>query len=81
VLLIRLLDGSIGGGSVATYLSISAMYIPPLAGLGQSVDAMSVIPVASALLGPFAGLVPAKAVTSYYWQRASVSYLRLVLLL
>ncbi|KAI1798001.1 propionyl-CoA carboxylase [Ganoderma leucocontextum] len=64
--LIRLLDGSSGGGSVASYLSAGATYIPPLAGLGQSMTAMTVIPVVSALLGPVVGLGSAKAVTSHF---------------
>ncbi|KAI0634843.1 propionyl-CoA carboxylase [Trametes polyzona] len=64
--LIRLLDGSSGGGSVASYLTMGATYIPPLAGLGQSMTAMAVIPVVSALLGPVVGLGSAKAVTSHF---------------
>ncbi|KAH9849625.1 propionyl-CoA carboxylase [Lenzites betulinus] len=64
--LIRLLDGSSGGGSVATYLTMGATYIPPLAGLGQCMTAMSIIPVASALLGPVVGLGSAKAVISHF---------------
>ncbi|GLB39032.1 putative carboxyl transferase [Lyophyllum shimeji] len=64
--LIRLLDGSSGGGSVATYLTIGATYIPGMAGLGKSMDAMSVVPVASALLGPVVGLAAAKAVIGHF---------------
>ncbi|OSD08770.1 propionyl-CoA carboxylase [Trametes coccinea BRFM310] len=64
--IIRLLDGSSGGGSVATYLTAGATYIPPLAGLGQSMTAMHVVPVVSALLGPVVGLASAKAVTSHF---------------
>ncbi|KAI0827162.1 propionyl-CoA carboxylase [Trametes gibbosa] len=64
--LIRLLDGSSGGGSVATYLTMGATYIPPLAGLGQSMTAMTMIPVVSALVGPVVGLGSAKAVTSHF---------------
>nr|VWO95961.1 Alpha-aminoadipate reductase [Ganoderma boninense] len=64
--LIRLLDGSSGGGSVASYLSAGATYIPPLAGIGQSMTAMTVIPVVSALLGPVVGLGSAKAVISHF---------------
>ncbi|KAL1943830.1 hypothetical protein VTO73DRAFT_3648 [Trametes versicolor] len=64
--LIRLLDGSSGGGSVATYLTLGATYIPPLAGLGQSMTAMATVPVASALLGPVVGLASAKAVISHF---------------
>ncbi|KAG7097729.1 hypothetical protein E1B28_005049 [Marasmius oreades] len=64
--LIRLLDGSSGGGSVTTYLSSGSTYIPVLAGLGQSLDALAVVPVASALLGPVVGLAAAKAATSHF---------------
>ncbi|KAF9003297.1 propionyl-CoA carboxylase [Cyathus striatus] len=64
--LIRLLDGSSGGGSVALYLTLGATYIPTLAGLGQSMDAMAVVPVASALLGPVVGLAAAKAVCGHF---------------
>ncbi|KAL0572647.1 hypothetical protein V5O48_009305 [Marasmius crinis-equi] len=64
--LIRLLDGSSGGGSVTTYLSSGSTYIPTLAGLGQSLDTLAVVPVASALLGPVVGLAAAKAVTSHF---------------
>ncbi|KAI0674565.1 propionyl-CoA carboxylase [Trametes maxima] len=64
--IIRLLDGSSGGGSVATYLAQGATYIPPLAGLGQSMSAMTIVPVVSALLGPVVGLASAKAVTSHF---------------
>jgi len=64
--IVRLLDGSSGGGSVASYLTMGATYIPALAGLAQSMDAMATIPVASALLGPVVGLAAAKAVTSHF---------------
>ncbi|KAF9458934.1 propionyl-CoA carboxylase [Collybia nuda] len=64
--LIRLLDGSSGGGSVATYLTLGATYIPGLAGLGKSMDAMAVVPVVSALLGPVVGLAAAKAVLGHF---------------
>ncbi|KAH9887199.1 carboxyl transferase [Cubamyces lactineus] len=48
------------------YLSAGATYIPPLAGLGQSMTAMTTVPVVSALLGPVVGLASAKAVTSHF---------------
>ncbi|KAL0957994.1 hypothetical protein HGRIS_000169 [Hohenbuehelia grisea] len=64
--LIRLLDGSSGGGSVALYLSMGAIYIPALGGTGQSMDTMAVVPVASALLGPVVGLAAAKTVLSHF---------------
>ena len=52
--------------SFVTDLSMGFTYIPPLGGLGQSLDAMAVVPVASALLGPTVGLASAKAVTSHF---------------
>lgn len=64
--LIRLLDGSSGGGSVATYLSMGATYIPGMNILSNSLDALSVIPVVSALLGPVVGLAAAKAAISHF---------------
>ncbi|KIM36650.1 hypothetical protein M413DRAFT_286192 [Hebeloma cylindrosporum] len=64
--LIRLLDGSSGGGSVATYLTIGATYIPGLAGLGRSMDAMAAVPVVSALVGPVVGLAAAKAAIGHF---------------
>ncbi|KAF4563719.1 Acyl-CoA Carboxylase Beta Subunit [Pleurotus pulmonarius] len=64
--LVRLLDGSSGGGSVALYLKMGAIYIPTLGGTGNSMDTMAVVPVASALLGPVVGLASAKAVLSHF---------------
>ncbi|KAI0698037.1 propionyl-CoA carboxylase [Cerioporus squamosus] len=64
--LVRLLDGSSGGGSVAQYLSIGRTYIPHMAGMDKGLIAMTVIPVASALLGPVVGLASAKAVVSHF---------------
>ncbi|KAF8191187.1 propionyl-CoA carboxylase [Pholiota molesta] len=64
--LIRLLDGSSGGGSVATYLTLGATYIPGMAGLGRSLDALAVVPVVSALLGPVVGLAAAKTVIGHF---------------
>ncbi|KAH6909413.1 propionyl-CoA carboxylase [Coprinopsis sp. MPI-PUGE-AT-0042] len=64
--LIRLLDGSSGGGSVATYLKTGATYIPNMSALGRSIDARSIVPVASALLGPVVGLAAAKACLGHF---------------
>ena len=47
-------------------LTMGATYIPSLAGLGQSMEAMATVPIASALLGPVVGLASAKAVTSHF---------------
>ncbi|RXW22220.1 hypothetical protein EST38_g3635 [Candolleomyces aberdarensis] len=64
--LIRLLDGSSGGGSVALYLSMGSTYIPQMNILSNSIEALSVIPVVSALLGPVVGLAAAKAAISHF---------------
>ncbi|KAF9486232.1 propionyl-CoA carboxylase [Pholiota conissans] len=64
--LIRLLDGSSGGGSVALYLTLGATYIPHLAGLGRSMDALAVVPLVSALLGPVVGLAAAKTAIGHF---------------
>ncbi len=53
-------------GGHTTDLSAGRTYIPPLAGLGQSMTAMTVVPVVSALLGPVVGLASAKAVISHF---------------
>lgn len=45
---------------------MGATYIPNLAGLGQSIDAMAVVPVASALVGPVVGLAAAKTALGHF---------------
>lgn len=57
-------------------LTLGATYIPGLAGLGKSMDAMAVVPVVSALLGPVVGLAAAKAVLGHF-RLASMKYLAL----
>lgn len=64
--LVRLLDGSSGGGSVALYLQMGATYIPAMGILTNCIEALSFVPVASALLGPVVGLAAAKAATSHF---------------
>lgn len=57
---------SLANNNLFTDLTLGATYIPGLAGLGLSMDALAVVPVASALLGPVVGLAAAKAVTSHF---------------
>ncbi|KAG2003540.1 propionyl-CoA carboxylase [Coprinopsis cinerea AmutBmut pab1-1] len=64
--LIRLLDGSSGGGSVALYLTMGATYIPQMNILSRTIEALSVVPVVSALLGPVVGLASAKACLGHF---------------
>ena len=50
--LVRLIDGSSGGGSVTTMLDTGYTYIPPLKGMHTIIGSLSEIPVATASLGP-----------------------------
>lgn len=47
-------------------LSMGATYIPAMGILSNSIDALSVIPVVSTLLGPVVGLAAAKAAISHF---------------
>ena len=49
--LIRLVDGTGGGGSVKTLETLRATYVPTLPGLQTSVDLMSVAPVVAGGVG------------------------------
>lgn len=64
--LVRLLDGSSGGGSVATIFELGYNYVPPLLGFEHKIAALGEIPVCAALLGPVVGFGAARAVTSHY---------------
>ncbi len=65
--IIRLLDGTGGGGSVKTLDDPDARtYIPLNPGWDHVVAALAEVPVVSLLLGPVAGLGAARAVTSHY---------------
>ncbi|MFQ5554599.1 MAG: acyl-CoA carboxylase subunit beta [Acidimicrobiia bacterium] len=62
---VRLVDGSGGGGSVKSYEELGRTYVPPLPGWGESVDLMSEIPVVAAALGSVAGLGAARVAASH----------------
>jgi len=64
--MVRLLDGSSGGGSVATYLELQATYVPPLNGVKHLVAMLAEVPVAAALLGPVVGFASARAMLSHF---------------
>eukprot|EP01127_Copromyxa_protea_P010995 TRINITY_DN2733_c1_g1_i1.p1 TRINITY_DN2733_c1_g1~~TRINITY_DN2733_c1_g1_i1.p1 ORF type:complete len:392 (+),score=68.38 TRINITY_DN2733_c1_g1_i1:83-1258(+) len=64
--MIRLLDGSSGGGSVATLLELGATYVPFLPGFSDAIPALRQIPVVSAVLGPVVGLGAARAQISHF---------------
>src|SRR6476620_10881242 len=54
--LIRLVDGTGGGGSVKSLLDMGFSYVPPLPGFELTAANLSRAPVVAAALGPCAGL-------------------------
>lgn len=64
--MIRLLDGSSGGGSVATLLELGATYVPFLPGFSDAIAILSQVPVAAAILGPVVGLGAARSQVSHF---------------
>ena len=54
--LVRLVDGTGGGGSVKTLEQMGFSYVPPLPGFDLVVKNLAIVPVAAAALGPVAGL-------------------------
>lgn len=66
--IIRLIDGSSGGGSVAVYKDYGATYVPPSTGAGWQImiDSMSIIPVVGAILGSTVGLGAAKVSCTHF---------------
>jgi len=64
--LIRLVDGTGGGGSVRTLTSTGRTYIPANPSWETVVAALSAIPVVGACMGSVAGLGAARVVTSHF---------------
>jgi acetyl-CoA carboxylase carboxyltransferase component len=64
--LVRLVDGTGGGGSVKTLESMGFSYVPPLPGFELDVANLSRVPVVAAALGPCAGLGAARVVLSHF---------------
>jgi acetyl-CoA carboxylase carboxyltransferase component len=64
--LVRLVDGTGGGGSVKTLEQAGFSYVPPLPGFDLVVRNLSIVPVAAAALGPVAGLGAARVVCSHF---------------
>ena len=64
--IIRMIDGTGGGGSVKTLEQIGATYIPAVPGWGDVVENLDTVPVVALALGPTAGLGAARAVASHY---------------
>lgn len=64
--LIRMIDGTGGGGSVRTLEDIGATYVPAVPGWGHVVKNLETVPVVALALGPTAGLGAARVVASHY---------------
>lgn len=64
--IVRLIDGTGGGGSVKTLEQHGYTYVPANPGWDVVVDNLSLVPVISACLGPVAGLGAARLVASHF---------------
>jgi len=64
--IIRMIDGTGGGGSVKMLEQIGATYIPAVPGWGDVVINLDTVPVVALALGPTAGLGAARVVASHY---------------
>ena len=64
--LVRLLEGTGGGGSVKVLEQSGHTYIPMNPGWDAVVENLSTVPVVAACLGPVAGLGAARATTSHF---------------
>jgi acetyl-CoA carboxylase carboxyltransferase component len=64
--LVRLVDGTGGGGSVKSLEQMGFSYVPPLPGFDLVVENMSIVPVVAGALGPVAGLGAARVVCSHF---------------
>lgn len=64
--MIRLLDGTGGGGSVKLVEQIGHTYVPEVRGWDHFLQNLATVPVASVLLGSVAGFGAARAVMSHY---------------
>lgn len=64
--LVRMIDGTGGGGSVRTLEEIGATYVPATPGWSDVVRNLDSVPVVALALGPTAGLGAARVVASHY---------------
>ena len=64
--LIRMIDGTGGGGSVKTLETIGATYVPAVPGWSDVIRNLETVPVVAMALGPTAGLGAARTVASHY---------------
>ena len=64
--MIRLVDGTGGGGSVKTLEMIGRTYVPANPGWAAVVELLGEVPVVAACLGPVAGLGAVRVATSHF---------------
>lgn len=64
--MIRLVDGTGGGGSVKTLETTGFTYVPALSGWEIQVELMSMVPVVGACMGPVAGLGAVRVANSHF---------------
>lgn len=64
--LVRLVDGTGGGGSVKSLETMGFSYVPFIPGFDIAVANLARVPVATAALGPVAGLGAARVVASHF---------------
>src|SRR2546421_3544449 len=64
--LVRLVDGTGGGGSVKSLETMGLTYVPFIPGWELAVENLSRVPVVAAALGPVAGLGAARVVASHF---------------
>src|ERR671937_28069 len=64
--LVRLVDGTGGGGSVKSLEQMGHTYVPFIPGWDVAVENLSTVPVVAAALGPVAGLGAARIVAAHF---------------
>src|SRR5262249_42330223 len=64
--IVRLVDGTGGGGSVRSYEKTGRTYVPANPGWDVVVDNLGKVPVVAACLGPVAGLGAARVVSAHF---------------
>ena len=64
--LIRLVDGSGGGGSVKTLEMVGYSYVPALQGFSTTMELMGQVPVVCACMGSVAGLGAVRVTISHF---------------
>jgi acetyl-CoA carboxylase carboxyltransferase component len=64
--LVRLVDGTGGGGSVKTNATLRRSYVPYIPDFDVTVEVLATVPVVAAALGPVAGLGAARVAASHF---------------